>query len=147
MSTTVHSTDEGADLVVRDADVLVTMAGDEVSGGWVAISNGVVDSVGKPGIRTCEPEEVISASGCLVTPGLINTHHHIYQNLTRPFAPVSQRRLAGNWLSDPLQDLGPHRRGGRLCLDRCRADGAGARGMHDDDRPLVRAPAPQPDRR
>ena len=31
---------------------------------------------------------MIDASGCLVTPGLINTHHHLYQNLPRAFAPA-----------------------------------------------------------
>ena len=47
-----------------------------------------------------EPEavRVIDASGCLVTPGLINTHHHIYQNLTRSFPPATQHNLFG-WLS------------------------------------------------
>ncbi len=78
---------ERADLLVRDADLLVTMTGEEIPGGWVAIIGGLVSGVGKPGT---EPSaiEVISARGSLVTPGLINTHHHIYQNLTRAFAPI-----------------------------------------------------------
>jgi cytosine/adenosine deaminase-related metal-dependent hydrolase len=76
------------DLLVRDADVLVTMAGEEIPRGWVAITDGAVTGVGKPGT---EPPavEVISASGALVTPGLINTHHHIYQNLTRSLASIT----------------------------------------------------------
>ena len=41
--------------------------------------------------------EVIDASDCLVTPGLVNTHHHIYQNLTRAFPPMTDRPLFG-WL-------------------------------------------------
>ena len=53
----------------------------------MAIRDGVIDGVGKPGTEPAAAE-VISASGCLVTPGLINTHHHIYQNLTRSFAPI-----------------------------------------------------------
>jgi len=39
----------------------------------------------------------IDASGCLVTPGLINTHHHLYQNLTRAFPPMTDSALFG-WL-------------------------------------------------
>ncbi len=42
--------------------------------------------------------EVVSARGCLVTPGLINTHHHIFQNLTRSFAPTVNATLF-DWLS------------------------------------------------
>jgi cytosine/adenosine deaminase-related metal-dependent hydrolase len=87
MSPTVYTSGGDADLLVREAEVLVTMAGQEIPGGWVAVTNGVVVSVGKPGTEPTA-REVISARGSLVTPGLINTHHHIYQNLTRSFSPI-----------------------------------------------------------
>jgi cytosine/adenosine deaminase-related metal-dependent hydrolase len=81
-----------ADLLIRDAELLVTMTGDEIVGGWVAISGGVVDAVGAAG---GEPRaaETLSARGCLVTPGLVNAHHHMFQNLTRCFAPVLNSEL------------------------------------------------------
>ena len=86
------------DLCVCDADLLVTMDAErrEIRGGWVAIDGGMVSAVGEPG---GEPpaERVIDAAGCLVTPGLVNTHHHLFQNLTRAFAPA----LAG----DPFEWL------------------------------------------
>lgn len=41
--------------------------------------------------------ESVDASGCLVTPGLINVHHHLYQNLTRAYAPMTNSALFG-WL-------------------------------------------------
>ena len=44
-----------------------------------------------------------SANGCLVTPGLVNTHHHIYQNLTRSFTPA-----VGSGLFEWLRVLYPH---------------------------------------
>ena len=68
----------------------------EIAGGWVAITNGKVSGVGTAG---SEPEArvVLDASGCLVTPGLINTHHHLYQNLTRAFPPMTNAPLFG-WL-------------------------------------------------
>ena len=75
------------DLLVRDSTLLVTMDGRELPGGWVGLKDGLVASVGEAGE---EPDALaeLSAAGCLVTPGLINTHHHIFQNLTRSYAPV-----------------------------------------------------------
>ena len=85
-------------MCVRNAELVVTMDADrrEIPGGWVAVSGGFVTAAGEPG-REPEAERTIDAGGCLVTPGLINTHHHIFQNLTRAFAPA----LAGDlfhWL-------------------------------------------------
>jgi cytosine/adenosine deaminase-related metal-dependent hydrolase len=85
-----------ADLLVGDARLLATMAGDEIEGGWVSVRDGLVDAVGRPGDEP-PAREVISAGGCLVTPGLINTHHHIFQNLTRAFGPVVNADLL-TWL-------------------------------------------------
>ena len=81
-----------SDLLVRDAELLVTMTGEEIAGGWVAISGGMVDAVGVPGTEPARGE-TLSARGCLVTPGLINTHHHMFQNLTRAFGPGLRREL------------------------------------------------------
>lgn len=67
----------------------------ELPSGWVAITNGLVSGVG-----TGTPpvgRENIDASGCLVTPGLINVHHHLYQNLTRAYGPMTDSALFG-WL-------------------------------------------------
>ena len=88
-----------AELVVKNARLLVTMDDRrrEIAGGWISVTGGRVQAMGEAG---SEPEavRVIDASGCLVTPGLINTHHHIYQNLTRSFPPATQHNLFG-WLS------------------------------------------------
>src|ERR671934_243814 len=86
-----------ADLLVRDAERLVTMTGDEIVGGWVAVTDGLVAAVGEAGTEPAAAQAV-SARGCLVTPGLINTHHHIFQNLTRAFAPAVNATLF-DWLS------------------------------------------------
>jgi cytosine/adenosine deaminase-related metal-dependent hydrolase len=81
------------DVLIRDAGLLVTMAGEELPGGWVALHDGVVAAVGRPGEEP-EATEVVSVPGCLVTPGLVNAHHHMFQNLTRSFAPV----INSDWL-------------------------------------------------
>lgn len=91
------SSERMADLLIRDAELLVTMTGDELRGGWVTISGGFVDGVGEAGTEP-EAAEVLSAKGCLVTPGLVNAHHHIYQNLTRSFAPAVNQDLL-TWAS------------------------------------------------
>jgi len=75
------------DLLVRDAELVVTMTGDEIPGGWVAAKDGLIAGVGTAGSEPVAVE-VLSARGGLVTPGLINTHHHIFQNLTRSYAPA-----------------------------------------------------------
>lgn len=85
------------DLLVAGAELLKTMNGDEeIPGGWVAVDHGLVVGVGRPG---SEPpaERTLRADGCLVTPGLVNVHHHIYQNLTRAYRPATQSGLF-DWL-------------------------------------------------
>jgi cytosine/adenosine deaminase-related metal-dependent hydrolase len=79
-----------ADLLISDAELLATVddARREISGGWVAITAGAVSAVGGPGDPEPDAARTVDARGCLVTPGLINTHHHLYQNLTRAFAPA-----------------------------------------------------------
>jgi 8-oxoguanine deaminase len=44
-----------------------------------------------------EPNETIDASGCAVIPGLVNTHHHLYQSLTRCMKSVQNAKLF-DWL-------------------------------------------------
>jgi len=88
-----------ADLLVRDALLVATVdAGRrEIPGGWVAVKNGLVSGVGSAADPAPEAEVVIDASDCLVTPGLVNTHHHLYQNLTRAYPPMTNAALFG-WL-------------------------------------------------
>ncbi|CAN5261273.1 8-oxoguanine deaminase [soil metagenome] len=79
-----------ADLLVRGAELLATVDEErrEIPGGWIAITDGVVTALGGPADQQPQAARVIYAMGCLVTPGLVNTHHHMYQNLTRAFAPA-----------------------------------------------------------
>ncbi|MGK5111593.1 8-oxoguanine deaminase [Geodermatophilus sp. CPCC 205506] len=79
-----------ADLLVHDAELLATVDADrrEIAGGWVAVTGGVVSGIGGPADPQPGAARRIDARGCLVTPGLVNTHHHLYQNLTRAFAPA-----------------------------------------------------------
>ncbi|HET7745378.1 MAG TPA: 8-oxoguanine deaminase [Gaiellaceae bacterium] len=62
---------------------VVTMddAGSEHADGWVLIEDGVVSAVGSG--EEPQAAERIDLAGALVTPGLVNTHHHLFQTLTR----------------------------------------------------------------
>ncbi|MCF2531984.1 8-oxoguanine deaminase [Yinghuangia soli] len=90
--------DGPVDLLVEDAGVLVAETGVEIPGGWIAVRGTAVAALGGPADPRPAAARVISAGGRLVTPGLINTHHHIYQNLTRSFAPVVHGTLF-EWLT------------------------------------------------
>ena len=87
------------DLLVSGARLLVTMddAGTEIAGGWVAVTDGLVSAVGGPTDPPPPAREVLRADGCLVTPGFVNTHHHLFQNLTRAYPPMTSAPLFG-WL-------------------------------------------------
>jgi cytosine/adenosine deaminase-related metal-dependent hydrolase len=88
-----------ADLVIADADLIATVDAErrEIRGGWIAIENALISAVGGPGDAPPEAARTLSAAGCLVTPGLVNTHHHLYQNLTRAYPPMTSAPLFG-WL-------------------------------------------------
>ena len=91
---------DAADLLVSGAELVATVDAQrrEISGGWVAISGGLISAVGGPGDAPPPATRRLRADGCLLTPGLINTHHHIYQNLTRSFRPAVNGTLF-TWLS------------------------------------------------
>ena len=72
--------------------------GTEHATGFVFIDDGVISQVGAgrapDDLRA--GAEIVDATGCLVTPGLINTHHHLYQWLTRGYA---QDSILFDWLT------------------------------------------------
>ena len=67
----------------------------EIRDGWVAITDGFVSAIGQG--APPQAKQSVDAKDCLVTPGLVNTHHHLYQNLTRAFPPMTSAPLFG-WL-------------------------------------------------
>ncbi|MDH5521252.1 MAG: amidohydrolase family protein, partial [Acidimicrobiia bacterium] len=88
------------DLLVVNAGLIATVDGDdgEIPGGWIAIDDGSITAVDRHATSPPPPaRRVIDAAGGLVTPGLVNTHHHLYQNLTRAYAPMTSAPLFG-WL-------------------------------------------------
>ncbi len=84
-----------SDIIVSSAAQILTMddAGTELAGADIRIRDGVIAEIG----RGLQGGDILSAEGCLVTPGLVNTHHHLYQTLTRA-VPGAQDALLFGWL-------------------------------------------------
>lgn len=85
------------EILIRNADVIATMDAKrrELSAADILMRDGVIVVVGHGLDAPCA--EVIRAEGCVVTPGLVNTHHHLYQTLTRA-VPGGQDALLFGWL-------------------------------------------------
>jgi len=89
-------------LLVKNAALLVTM--DEgrrrIEDGGIFVRNNVIEAVGPTADASELPQEadqIIDASGMIVLPGLVNTHHHLYQTLTRALPAVQDVELF-DWL-------------------------------------------------
>ncbi|MEQ9242319.1 8-oxoguanine deaminase [Roseovarius indicus] len=85
-----------SEILIRGAGHVMTMndARDELRGADILLRDGVIAGIGS-GLETSG--EVVEAGGCVVTPGLVNTHHHLYQTLTRA-VPGGQDALLFGWL-------------------------------------------------
>ena len=62
----------------------------------IHVRDGQIAAIGQ-GLRITKTKDVIDGSSCIVTPGLVNTHHHLYQTLTRA-VPGGQDALLFGWL-------------------------------------------------
>ncbi len=84
-------------LLIKNASQLVTMDDKrrELSNCGVFVRDGVIETVGNE--LPDNADEIIDARDCVVTPGLVNTHHHLYQSLTRA-VPGGQNALLFGWL-------------------------------------------------
>ena len=86
-------------LLLKNAQVLVTMDGQrrEIGNGALYAENGVIRQVGSTGDLPESADTVIDATGQIVLPGFVNTHHHLNQTLTRNL-PAAQNNNLFDWL-------------------------------------------------
>ena len=75
----------------------LAILGDDAEGGLVVEDDVIVECLpnGKSPAKACN--EIFDASETVVLPGLINTHHHFYQTLTRAYGPALDKELF-DWL-------------------------------------------------
>jgi cytosine/adenosine deaminase-related metal-dependent hydrolase len=86
-------------LLVRNAEVVVTMddARREIRGGAIFVRGNRIELVGPTGELPRTADEVIDLAGHVLLPGLVNTHHHMFQTLTRVVPAAQDCELFG-WL-------------------------------------------------
>ena len=93
-------------LLLRHADLLCTMCPNgscgprdtsEITDGALFARGGVIEQVGKTDNVIDEADRIIDMRGHVVIPGLVNTHHHMFQNLTRA-VPAAQNAPLFGWL-------------------------------------------------
>ncbi len=86
-------------LLIKHADLVITMNEErrKIANGGVFVRDNVIDKVGATEELPGTADEVINATGMVLLPGLINTHHHFYQTLTRA-VPGSQNEKLFDWL-------------------------------------------------
>jgi len=89
----------GPTLLARNADVLVTMDGArrEIRGGGLFAQGNRIAAVGGAADLPATADRVLDLAGHAVVPGLVNTHHHMFQSLTRAFPPAQDAGLFA-WL-------------------------------------------------
>ncbi|HET90134.1 MAG TPA: 8-oxoguanine deaminase [Chloroflexi bacterium] len=85
--------------LIKHADLVITMDADRrrVPDGGLFIRDNVIEQVGPTRDLPAKADHVINARGMILLPGLINTHHHLYQTLTRA-VPAAQDATLFQWL-------------------------------------------------
>jgi len=85
-----------SETLIRNADFVITMddARRELKVADLRLEGGGITEIGQ-GLHS--DGDVVDASGCILTPGLVNTHHHLYQSMTRA-VPAGQDALLFGWL-------------------------------------------------
>ncbi len=86
-------------VLIESCEVVVTMddRGSEIAGGSILVNDGVIAWAGSGAPPGAEGAERVDGRGTVAIPGLVNTHHHLYQTMTR--ARAADQGLFG-WLTE-----------------------------------------------
>ncbi len=82
-------------LLIRDIHTLITMDADDrvLHGGFIYAEDGEIKQIGTRLPRKLRTRRTVKANTCVAVPGLINTHHHLFQTLTRACAAAANAEL------------------------------------------------------
>ena len=91
-------------LLLKNARLLCTMdaaashpaTGTEITNGSVFARDGIIEKIGKSQELPDHADTVIDLTGHVVVPGMVNTHHHLFQNLTRVVPAAQNAPLFGS---------------------------------------------------
>lgn len=98
-----------ATLLVKNAEIVVTMdaptnpvkpggyQGQEIRNGGLYCHDGIIEKVGPSESLPSSADTILDLQGHILTPGLVNTHHHLFQSLTRVLPPAQDAALF-EWL-------------------------------------------------
>jgi len=129
-------------LLVQNAEMLVTMDTErrEIAGGGLFARDGVIEQVGPTAELPATADTVLDLAGHIVLPGLINTHHHLYQGVDPASSPAARTSSYSGWLKTLYPHLGrPHVRSD-LHLDADRPGRAHPFRLHHGQRSSVHLP-------
>jgi cytosine/adenosine deaminase-related metal-dependent hydrolase len=85
-------------LLLRNIHALATMDGAEISDASILVRDGWIEEVGPVDDLPENADDVVDLTDHVVLPGLVNTHHHLYQTLTRA-VPGAQDAGLFDWLT------------------------------------------------
>ena len=86
-------------LLVKNATIIVTMNKQdrELKDAAIFVRDGLIEQIGPLSEKPREADEVLDLQDHIVFPGLVYTHHHFYQTLTRALTGAQDANLF-NWL-------------------------------------------------
>ena len=87
-------------LLLKNATLLITMDDQRrrIANGGLFVQDNVIHVIGTTAeLEQYTADQVVDATGMVILPGLVNTHHHLYQTLTRA-VPAAQDAVLFNWL-------------------------------------------------
>ena len=76
-----------ATLLLKNAALIATMndANEELNNSSIYCENGIIKEIGPFNTLPNTSDKIIELSDSIIIPGMVNTHHHLFQNLTMPY--------------------------------------------------------------